>query len=824
MATASAAFELAPDGTTYGATPQEVDAAGATVRCRLLSVAGVSPGKIRWTCEGTNNSNVAKPTISLSGSPNGQIASFTIPSGTNQAYIIQCEVNGGPDVNGSAATRARGKFYVQNDAGREPIAYFETTESNATHGTFELIDLLNNTAGSGAADAAAGIGTPLSPGVLRGIVGSDALKALHVGGFWSLADSGGGSFYWDATDTTDDDLGTTVRPTAVDPSDPGRWKRIYSGALHVDWFGARGDADYGDNTNGTDDHDAIQAALDVAAATAQRLIFFPKKVYKSASPLDVSETTGLVIDGLGGYRFTNGARIKFTGAHRDCMFRAFSCLGFEARGLTFDVTQVTLDAEDFTYANSTAREASTHTSGDLGKIAKDTDTGLRYQLYDTPSSWHLAPMSIFDSRHKYWGDIGGTEGGDSSNIKLTNCVFAGNTSYLFTFGVRLSQTLASTVEGCNFVNLQYGVAGVDGYYGFGYSNGNTIDKRCVFQAMQKRGVYNPGQAWVVDNNTFETSADGSIDGVLCDRSGCVAFKALGNWHGDGTGGTAYELFGVKGLTLDANFVEAAGTSYFAKLTSCDGTKSLGNSIYSLHGYLIQAGTPCYGLNLHDYFGGSGTYLGGTNYVNSVVHYFDNSGTLGGLSIGDQNSFTGLNALNVGRLNTAAAFSAAIGFSNTATAGGLTTGNAGVAHNNSERCVGGGTKLGTGGSQGCELVLTNQVLTGATTNLLNPSQASPGMVLTASHAYKVTAEWLVTNISGGIAATGTIEALIKKTSGGTATIVVQGTVWKDYDQDPGATGITAAFVLTSNNLDVAVTNPTGSTVNANAYLSWAEMIA
>ena len=67
-----------------------------------------------------------------------------------------------------------------------------------------------------------------------------SLKALTCGGeVWLLGysapgDGGGGAFYYDVSSTTADDGGTVIAPT----SGVGRWERIYSGAVHVDWFGA----------------------------------------------------------------------------------------------------------------------------------------------------------------------------------------------------------------------------------------------------------------------------------------------------------------------------------------------------------------------------------------------------------------------------------------------------------------------------------------------------------------------------------------------------------------------------------------------------------
>lgn len=412
---ASAAFELAPDGATYGSSPQEVSSAGATVRCRLLSVAGVQPGTISWTCEGTNNPTVARLVATMSGSPNGQIATFTIPAGANQAYIIQCEVNGGPDVNGDASTRARGKFYVLNNAGRQPIAYFESTESNATHGTFALIDEINDTSGQNA--SAAGIGTIASPGILRNLPGGNGLLSLHVGGFWSLSDAGGGSFFWDSTSTATDDGGTIIRPNAagIGPSDPGRWRRLYTGGLHVEWFGAKGDGSYvAGNTSGTNDSDAIQACIEAAIALGKS-VAFGQKVYLLDKRtgfgvrdpvLDVSGSNGLVFDGTGGPKNAAGAWLKFKGVKTNALIAAHSTIGFGTKGIHFVGLECTRPASgdcDYAPANQAARLAGPYTYLDVGKMAFQVDTGARWMLNQLPGTnagdWLPESCDIIDFRH-----------------------------------------------------------------------------------------------------------------------------------------------------------------------------------------------------------------------------------------------------------------------------------------------------------------------------------------------------------------------------------------------------------------------------------------
>jgi hypothetical protein len=60
-------------------------------------------------------------------------------------------------------------------------------------------------------------------------------------------DNGGGVFRWKASSTDADDNGMTIAPTGTST---GRWKRVWDGhEVHVEWFGALGNAFYLDVTN-----------------------------------------------------------------------------------------------------------------------------------------------------------------------------------------------------------------------------------------------------------------------------------------------------------------------------------------------------------------------------------------------------------------------------------------------------------------------------------------------------------------------------------------------------------------------------------------------
>lgn len=156
------------------------------------------------------------------------------------------------------------------------------------------------------------------------------------------ASTGGGLFRWVSTlDTTSmglnlnsifpsgDNDGTIIKPTALQPSDHGRWVRVFEGPISVQFFGAKGD-------NTVDDSAAIQSAADSAGMYRSRYwqdlsfsqtmpeIFFPPGTYKMQNT--VSTLVGM-----------DGDRATLVGDRDVTLFdiTAMPTLMARVRGLTF---------------------------------------------------------------------------------------------------------------------------------------------------------------------------------------------------------------------------------------------------------------------------------------------------------------------------------------------------------------------------------------------------------------------------------------------------------------------------------------------------------
>ena len=119
---------------------------------------------------------------------------------------------------------------------------------------------------------------------LKALSGMAHEQVANLLGYYTAGDGGGGSFWWDSASSATDNGGTVL---AADAGGVGRWKRIYSGALNVRWFGAKGDSS-------ADDTAEIQSAVDASSDGGS--IYFPSGEYLVSS--SISLLGGTVARGL----------------------------------------------------------------------------------------------------------------------------------------------------------------------------------------------------------------------------------------------------------------------------------------------------------------------------------------------------------------------------------------------------------------------------------------------------------------------------------------------------------------------------------------------
>ena len=126
------AIQLQVNGGGYGLAGDPVDApAAAVIDARIDNASGAQ--NISWNIIGTYDPAVAKPALTFSGNPVGEIATFTLNANVGQSYGIQVTVRR----DTGAVETATNAVYVLYGNGERPVFVGETTESNETHGRTE---------------------------------------------------------------------------------------------------------------------------------------------------------------------------------------------------------------------------------------------------------------------------------------------------------------------------------------------------------------------------------------------------------------------------------------------------------------------------------------------------------------------------------------------------------------------------------------------------------------------------------------------------------------------------------------------------------------
>lgn len=169
--------------------PELAVSGGSTVTLALTNISGVRT--VVWSIVGNSSHTLVNPTITPGGSPVGITATFTMPAGTGQGYLVQCVVNGGVDDEGVVqdSLTKRAVIGVINGNGVVPLCNGETTERSAVYGYVEVLNA--GLGGSGSASIADGSVTfaklqNIGVGLIGNDVGTATPKLITMGPLLAL--------------------------------------------------------------------------------------------------------------------------------------------------------------------------------------------------------------------------------------------------------------------------------------------------------------------------------------------------------------------------------------------------------------------------------------------------------------------------------------------------------------------------------------------------------------------------------------------------------------------------------------------------------------
>lgn len=136
---ASAAFTVNGSATP----PEKAVSASSTV---TLALTDTSFRTADWSIVGNHHPSAVNPTITPGGSPLGATATFPMPAGVGQSYIVQVVVNNGRDDEGAeqSSLTKRALVGVNAASGQLPFAAGETNERSLEYGWVVALNALVN--------------------------------------------------------------------------------------------------------------------------------------------------------------------------------------------------------------------------------------------------------------------------------------------------------------------------------------------------------------------------------------------------------------------------------------------------------------------------------------------------------------------------------------------------------------------------------------------------------------------------------------------------------------------------------------------------------
>ncbi len=126
---------------------------------------------------------------------------------------------------------------------------------------------------------------------LRLIIPTDPAVQISVAGYYTAGDGGGGPIrYWNTASTAADNGASIIKPTAINPADPGRWLWSYGGIINAKWTGAKGDGI-------TDDSAAVQIGINLLD-TGQTFVFESDNSFVLAEVLITNKESVIIQGGI----------------------------------------------------------------------------------------------------------------------------------------------------------------------------------------------------------------------------------------------------------------------------------------------------------------------------------------------------------------------------------------------------------------------------------------------------------------------------------------------------------------------------------------------
>jgi len=324
---------------------------------------------------------------------------------------------------------------------------------------------------------------------------------------YQTTDNGGGQWYYDSTDTTSADNTGTV----IVASGGQRFKRIYSTAINVKWFGAKGD-------NTTNDTAAIQSAVNALTASISPIgtyigLYFPAGNYIIHSSINFNSLRSFRIFGEG-----ESSVIINRGTT--------SALIFTACG-RISISQLAV------YGNGGAAGAGA--------------TGLHGIEFNGGADIRLADLSIW-----YHGGHGIYCHGGCWLYTISNCIIENNK--LDGFNAVSPTGLATDQNGNNFAFYGSVMAG-NGQNGLQWKAASAIISGCDFEGNTLAGI-------LVDTSTSVNAAYALvITGCYLEgnNGGQVKFKT-----------DAASQYVIKGVSITGNYFNPPNTGTETGSIVCSG--------------------------------------------------------------------------------------------------------------------------------------------------------------------------------------------------------------------------------------------------------------